>query len=137
MSIGALTGPWLFFRNWVFIDTRFIHRFFLFPFPREPWFLREQGVSGTAGVRIDDVPELESRRRKRVILEEKVCQFTGILKISPEEPVDDMAFPFHFAEKDILPFGKLADLVEQLCAHFIERVFSLQEKRNFPVFQTE
>ena len=57
--------------------------------------------------------------------------FSGI------EPMDREIFTFDFTEKYILTFCELADFIEQLVTHLIKRAFTLQEKGNFPVFQTE
>ena len=77
----------------------------------------------------------------------RFCDFFIVQKIPDQNcrirsfalfyPVYLMTFTLQFAEKYILPFGELAYFVEQLCVHFFKGIFSLQIKRDFPVFQTE
>ena len=77
----------------------------------------------------------------------RICDFFSGKEIGDEffrvgiasgfQPVDKMAFTLQFAEKYILPLGKLAYFIEQPGTHFIKRAFPLQKEGNFPVFQTE
>ena len=64
-------------------------------------------------------------------------EFFRIGILSGFKPVDDVSFTLQFAEKYILTFCELADFIEQLVTHLVKRAFTLQEKGNFPVFQTE
>jgi len=61
------------------------------------------------------------------------CRF----RIALLQPVDGHAFALHFAEKDVLPLGELADAVEEQRPHFRFLCLPLQETRDLAVFEAE
>ena len=84
-----------------------------------------------------DITHPQLRRRQRESGKEFGTKFFRLRQISFRDPVDDHAFPLHFAEKNILPLGKLTDAVQQKFTHFLPGDLPFQKTGDLPVLKTE